>query len=496
MITGSQASGIYLPPDDGQPLSPQEIEALTSVGDFDTQVTGQDLSDVILHFKYYVHKSRRTVTENVQRAALYLPHIRGVLARNNLSPELAWLPFIESGYKTQARSRTGALGLWQFIGSTGAAYGLTQNWWLDERRDPYESTQAAAEYLTKLYGMFKDWGLAITAYNAGEGRVSRALAATGTDNFFALRRRNESVPEKDRLSDENKQYLPRFLAVCKIMRNLGRLGFAEPDPAGARQFIPVAVKSATDLLGLARALRMNWEDFSSYNPAYSRHVSPPGRSSTIYLPPDRAAVAEELLLRPKAITGPGWRHYTVKQGDTLSRVATQSGMPARELRRGNQISEPLQAGKVLRIPGRTGTAVASASKRAAPSAGAGSPAAVRRQASATGGGVHTVRAGDTVYALSRAWAVTPAAVLKANNLSDNRLSIGQRLIIPGADAQKSDSARSASAALPDRYRVRAGDTLWGIARTFSLSTTELMRINNLTKTSRIKPGDTLRLAPR
>jgi membrane-bound lytic murein transglycosylase D len=185
----------------------------------------------------------------------------------------------------------------------------------------------------------------------------------------------------------------------------------------------------------------------------------------------------------------------VKQGDTLSRVATQSGMPARELRRVNQISEPLQAGKVLRIPGRTGTAVASASKRAAPSAGSPAPAAVRRQASATGG-VHTVRAGDTVYALSRAWAVTPAAVLKANNLSDNRLSIGQRLIIPGADAQKGDSARSASAALPDRYRVRAGDTLWGIARTFSLSTTELMRLNNLTKTSRIKPGDTLRLAPR
>ncbi len=116
--------------------------------------------------------------------------------------ELAYLAFVESGYNPLARSRSGALGMWQFIPSTGKAYGMEQNWWLDERKDPYQATRAAAAYLSRLYTLFNDWHLAITAYNAGEGKISRGLAATGAKTFFELRNRNAAIGDpRDRLNE-------------------------------------------------------------------------------------------------------------------------------------------------------------------------------------------------------------------------------------------------------------------------------------------------------
>ena len=143
--------------------------------------------------------------------------------------DLAYLAIVESGYKPEAFSHAGAAGAWQFMPSTGKKYGLDQDKWTDERLDPYEATEAAASYLQKLYDDFGDWPTAIAAYNAGEGKMQRALEGSGSRNFFEVRERNETLPEKTRLREETKQYVPRFLAVTKIMRNLPQLGFEGGD---------------------------------------------------------------------------------------------------------------------------------------------------------------------------------------------------------------------------------------------------------------------------
>ncbi len=498
LSTGTRST-IYLPADDGRPLTSAELQAVTSVGDFDRNVSGEDMRDVLLHFKYYVHQGRRTVEKNVERGELYLPHIRTVLRRKGLPQDLAYLPFIESGYDTRARSRTGALGMWQFVKGTGTYYGMKRDWWSDERHCPYQSTDAATDYLSKLNAMFNDWHLAITAYNAGEGRVSRAAEAAGTKNFFELRRRNGRVPEKDRLTDENLQYLPRFLAVCKIMRNLDTLGFRQPDPRRALQVAGLDAKPGTDLMALSRSLGMSWNDFSMLNPVYLRYISPPDRSMKVYVPAGLEASAREYLR--KAGSGAGWTTYTVKKGDSFNRIASRTGVPVRELRRVNQKSEPLKVGTKLRIPGHDGKNRAVASSGSA-SRGSTS-ASAKQQAAVSSSGTYTVKAGDTVYGLARAWGVRTEDVLKANKMGSNSLSVGQKLVVPGRAGQKSVTAQTKAPTRPktqktaakktSTYKVQPGDTVWGIARKFNMPPAELMRANNLDKNARIRPGDVMRV---
>ena len=128
--------------------------------------------------------------------------------------------------------------------------------------------------------MFNDWHLAVTAYNAGEGKIQRGLAATGAKTFFELRRKNEQIYSvRDRLSDENKQYLPKFLAVCKIVRNLDKLGFSCATFASSSQIAEVRAKPGTDLMLFSKSIGMSWEEFSAHNPAYQRYVSHPSRST-------------------------------------------------------------------------------------------------------------------------------------------------------------------------------------------------------------------------
>lgn len=148
--TGESSSTVYLPADDGISLSSAEREALASTGELDRGIAQEDMRDVILHFKYFVHKDRYTVEKNLERAQPYMPFIRSVFREKGLPEELAYIAFIESGYDPMARSRTGATGMWQFISSTGKYYGMQQDWWMDERRDPYQATRAAADYLARL----------------------------------------------------------------------------------------------------------------------------------------------------------------------------------------------------------------------------------------------------------------------------------------------------------------------------------------------------------
>lgn len=168
------------------PLLEPELHAFLSVGDIDKDITAEQLKFIEKEYKHYVKnpRGRTTIERFMYRAMPYLKYTKQVFRDRNMPEELAYLAFVESGYHPFARSSANALGMWQFMAPTARHCGLTINWWLDERLDPYKATNAAADYLQEMYDEFHDWYLALAAYNAGPGKIRRALAETGTDNFL------------------------------------------------------------------------------------------------------------------------------------------------------------------------------------------------------------------------------------------------------------------------------------------------------------------------
>ena len=170
------------------PLLEAEKKAFLSVSEIDRNITAEQLKCVEKEYKHYIKnpRGRVTIERFMYRAMPYLDFTKKVFREKNMPEELAYLAFVESGYHPFARSSANALGMWQFMAPTARHCGLTINWWIDERLDPYKATYAAADYLQEMYDEFNDWHLALAAYNAGPGKIRRALTETGTDNFFDL----------------------------------------------------------------------------------------------------------------------------------------------------------------------------------------------------------------------------------------------------------------------------------------------------------------------
>lgn len=442
----------YTPRDDGRPLSPSELEAFKTISDLDRKISPEDAQVVELHFKFFVHENRRLVERYISRGARFLPYVRKIFASRGIPEDLAYLFLVESAGNPNAYSRAGAVGLWQFIPMTGRKYGLTQNAWLDERRDPYKSTYSASDYLLKLYNDFEDWPLAAAAYNAGEGKIGRAMGGTGAKNFFELCRLDERLEERARLRPETRDYVPRLIAVAKIMRNLKKLGFDEPSPDMAWDLAPLNLPSGTNLAGLAKHLDIPWSDFTGMNPALRKAASPPAGTATAYVPPDKLTAAVSWVSTPGARSFAGWTEYTVRRGDTLASVAKRHKISVSELKTANGISALPPKGETLVIPtsGKGAVYEALARKPAPTSPAPPLKTAVYetpKAAAAKDGGRKTgtagtarasclVGSGDTLSGIALRNGTTVAELARLNNLNPKRavLRIGQRLILPGKSA--------------------------------------------------------------
>lgn len=470
-----------LPPSvSAEALTDEERRALESRPQVFFDLTEQDRKEVQQFFTYFTHTKREMFERWLERSQQYLPWVVAQLKANGLPEELAYLPFVESGYNPRAYSRAGAAGMWQFMPYTGRKYGLRYDWWVDERRDPYKATFAAMGYLSDLHGMFGDWYLALAAYNAGEGKIGRAIKALGCDNFFELTEKNDRLRYRARLRRETRHYVPKFIAVVMIMRNLEELGFKPIDWDDVREPVKVDARGGTDLTAMAKDMGTPWADFQAANTAYRRNVSPPDAVCPVYVPADKVAEAKRFFASDKSRPYAGYLSYKVRSGDSWYRISRRYDVPIEVLKKvNNRRSNILHPGQRLMIPG--GGAVAQ------------SPAERTREIAVTRGN-YVVQRGDTLYAIGKATGVSVRTLMRANGLTNAKhLRVGMKLYVPDQDAAsaKASTAKAEEAKKTVVYKVRKGDSVWSIARRFGVSYQDLLRWNNLSKRSVIQPGQTL-----
>ncbi|MFZ2629599.1 MAG: transglycosylase SLT domain-containing protein [Rugosibacter sp.] len=284
-----------------------------------------------------------------ERAQRYLYYITSELEIRGMPAELALLPIIESAYNPQARSPARALGIWQFIPSTGKNYNLKQNIWFDERRDIVASTNAALDYLQYIYEMHGDWQLALASYNWGEGAVARAIAknsAKGLPADYA----HLNMP------GETRNYVPKLQAIKNIVANPQLFGIAlEPIP-NQPYFSVVERNGDMDVALAARLAGIPMTEFLALNPAYNRPVMPDSANSPLVLPADKVQTYLDNLQDHEAQDKPlsAWRTYTLSKGEKLDSVARRHGLSLTRLKQLNGLTRRTKVypGFALLVPGK------------------------------------------------------------------------------------------------------------------------------------------------
>jgi membrane-bound lytic murein transglycosylase D len=219
---------------------------------------------------YFAHgRGREVMIAGFRRSVRYRELARRIFKEEGVPTDLVWLAQIESGWNPYALSWASARGIWQFVPSTGVRFGLSQNYWIDERSDPEKSTRAAARYLKWLGQRYRgNWELALAAYNSGEGTVDAAIARSGSKDFWQLR--------SGFLPQETRNYVPAILAVMTIAKTPDSYGFEIP-PAYRERYVTQMVAKQTDLRALAKKMGVSYSSLLDLNPALQRGVTPPGK---------------------------------------------------------------------------------------------------------------------------------------------------------------------------------------------------------------------------
>ncbi|MBW1644046.1 MAG: transglycosylase SLT domain-containing protein [Deltaproteobacteria bacterium] len=299
---------------------------------------------------YYLNRGRNYFETYSARGGRYAPLLGKMLEDNGLPHDLIYLAMAESGFHTKARSYARAVGLWQFIPSTGLIYGLKIDWYIDERRDPVKSTIAASKYLKKLYEDYGDWELAASAYNAGEGKVNRAMARYKTDNFWDLRKRRY-------LKSETRNYVPKIMALAILGKNLKSFGFDNIEFHGPIDYAEIEVPGNTDLVALAQEMQIDVEEIYSLNPELRRWYTPPYVETYRLKIPIEAEDIYEERCKDKYFTASAFQKYKTKSACTLAQVAKKFKIkPSSVLEDINSIpvNTRLAKGQVVMLPFREG----------------------------------------------------------------------------------------------------------------------------------------------
>ena len=457
-----------------------------------------------IHF--FQERGRETYSTWLRRSGRYRDLILPILREHDIPEDFFYLAMIESGFKPNAYSRAHAVGLWQFIQSTGKLEGLHRTSLIDERRDPKKSTVAAAKHLRRLYTEFGDWRLAAAAYNAGRGRVSRAIERAGTRDFWKLQ-----------LPRETRNYVPLLMAATVIAKSPELFGFREVrfdpplvyDEVGLPEQIYLSAAAKTLGVPVSTVKKLNPELRGAITPKTKKPYRlrvPDGRGDSFLAHYDRLPDSEKF-------TG---TEYVVRRGDNISTIASIFNVRSAHIANVNDLKNPnlIRPGQKLRIPGRhdTGKRIARGGtytvrrgdslSRIAHSLGV-SVAQLKRWnglrsdlirpgdklvtgatsgvtfASAGGGATHTVKRGESLWQIANRFGVKVAQISAWNGLNGAVIHPGQELLVTAPETLT--------------YTVVKGDTLYAIARRFGIDAKQIARQNNMDMSSVLLAGMTLEI---
>ncbi len=399
-----------------------------------------------------------------ERAKPFIFHVTNELDKASLPLTLALLPIVESTYDPLAYSRSHAVGLWQFIPSTGKAFGLKRDRWYDGRRDVTASTQAAIKYLQYLHKRFdNDWLLALAAYNSGEGNVRKSINANKkrgeTADFWSIK-----------LPRETRNYVPQLLALAMLIENPQDYDIVLPAIPNQPYFEAVEIKSQIDLNKVIAVTGAKAATFTQLNPAYRRSITPPQGKFSLLFPVGTAEPLRQMLATTDPKTWIPHTEHMVVNGDTLSEIAQRFRIPLQWLMDSNSLhSDRLKLGQVLLIPH---------------SGDDGAFASVNE----TRQSLYKVKSGDSLSKIASRYKTSVTGLKRANGLNTDVLQLGQTLTIRhNAALPTPENLRKLS------YKVRRGDSLYLIAEKFDLRIRDITRWNKISPHAYLQPGQRLTL---
>jgi len=498
------------------------------------------LNDRVLAEIRYIQNSYPTnFQRGLDKSQKYLPYIRKEFEKAGLPQDLVWLAMVESQFTPRINSRVGAGGMWQFMRSTGKRYGLSSDGFVDERYDWKEATQASIEYLTDLYEMFESWPLAVSSYNMGEAGVERVIAMNrGERNWWTLM---DTPPAANRIPRETKKFYPKLLASAIIANDPERYGF-KTNKAAPEETEVVKVNGAFSLHDIAKSVGLSKEKLQTYNQHLLNGHTSPTNTTNVYVPVGQqrtlvAALSSMPKLRPDS--------HRVRKGETLSEIASLYKVGVRDLMSSNRIksAKHLQIGQRLVIPGRVGGSTKTIAKSdgtrkvyTVKSGDSLSRIASRNKVSITnlqrwnnmGAGtrihvgdrlyinqqatatiqtaskpttstkptMYTVKRGDFLEKIAKNHAVSLSEVLRWNDLTKrSTIRVGDKikLYLPSLSNSSTTTSKVASQSSGKKitHKIKSGESVSTIAMKYGVNTSDIYEWNNLNSKSVLQIGKSL-----
>jgi membrane-bound lytic murein transglycosylase D len=451
----------------------------------------------------------------VERSQRYLFHVVEEVEKRGMPTEIALLPMIESAYNPKAYSTSRASGIWEFVPATGKYFGLKQNWWFDNRRNITFATDAALTYLQKLHAMFGAWDLALAAYNAGEGTVSRAIE----------RNRKLGLPtdyESLNLPPETRNYVPKLQAIKNLMTNPGNYGLNIQTIANTPYFAKVVAPAQIDAHLAAKLAEISDEEFLALNPSFNRPVITNENKNLELLLPILSAQTFRTNLENYNKPLVSWKTYFAKKGERLEKIADKFGIHVSKLRDVNDLPAQSKIKKTatILVPNGNRTdfkadsnAVANPSEATLQNMGTEvSDNSEHNSANidlAAGDDdqfsietndenepkqnrnvTHKVKKGEVMATIAKRYGVSVKQIMAVNSLKTSRVKAGQVLSIKVAEGNSSKASKSKNTKKSQTYIVKRGDTLHSIAEKFDVAVADLKRWNKK-YSSHIQPGNKL-----